>query len=72
MILIWEILNSNISTKEKSMPIFRKIVFGTGGPAKVRPGPATVIPRAPQYIYIYIEDLSDILATEIDDPLILE
>jgi len=54
------------------MPIFRKIVFGTGGPAKVRPGPATVIPRAPQYIYIYIEDLSDILATEIDDPLILE
>ena len=70
MILIWGILNSSISTKEKSMPIFRKIVFGTGGPTKVRPGPAVVIPRAPQYIYI--EDLSDILATESDDPLILE
>ena len=52
------------------MPIFRKIVFGTGGPAKVRPGPATVIPRAPEYIYI--EDLSDLLATESDDPLIIE
>ena len=52
------------------MPIFRKIVFGTGGPTKVRPGPATVIPRAPEYIYI--EDLSDLLVTESDDPLIIE
>jgi hypothetical protein len=52
------------------MPIFRKIVFGTGGPAKVRPVPAVVIPRAPEYIYI--EDLSDLLVTESDDPLIIE
>jgi hypothetical protein len=52
------------------MPIFRKIVFGTGGPTKVRPGPATVIPRAVEYIYI--EDLSDLLVTESDDPLIIE
>ena len=50
--------------------IFRKGEFGTGGPAKVRPSPMTATSRQPQYIYI--EDLSDILATESDDPLILE
>jgi hypothetical protein len=50
--------------------IFRKGVFGTGGPSRVRLAPMTGIPRQPQYIYI--EDLSDILATESDDPLILD
>jgi hypothetical protein len=50
--------------------IFRKGVFGTGGTTKVRPGPSTYIPRQPEYIYI--EDFSDILATEGDDPLIIE
>ena len=50
--------------------IFRKGSFGTGGPTRVRPNPSTFVPRQPQYLYI--EDLSDILATEGDDPLILE
>ena len=50
--------------------IFRKGVFGTGGPTKVRPSPSTYIPRQPEFIYI--EDLSDLLATESDDPLIIE
>jgi len=50
--------------------IFRKGVFGTGGPSRVRSAPATFVPRVPEYIYI--EDLSDILSTESDDPLIIE
>ena len=50
--------------------IFKKGSFGTGGPTRVRPSPMTATPRAPQYIYI--EDLSDILATEDDVPFILE
>lgn len=50
--------------------IFRKGIFGTGGPTKVRPAVARYVPRVPEYIYI--EDLSDFLTTEDNDPLIIE
>ena len=50
--------------------VFRKGVFGTGGPTKVRPAVARYVPRQPDYIYL--EDLSDFLYTEDGDPLITD
>jgi len=74
MILILKILNSSISTKEKSMPIFRKIIFGTGGPTRVRPAPMGVFARPSEdtTLYTFLEDNSDWLVTETNVPFISE
>jgi hypothetical protein len=74
MNLILKILNSSISTKEKSMPIFRKIIFGTGGPTRVRPFPMGVFARPLEdtTLYIMLEDNSDWFITETNIPFILE
>jgi hypothetical protein len=63
-----------MSIKEKSMPIFRKIIFGTGGPSRVRPTPMGVIARNSEdtTLYIFLEDNSDWFITETDDPFISE
>jgi len=50
------------------MPIFTKIIFGAGGPTKVRPTPILVIART----YVLLEDKSDWFITENDEPFILE
>jgi hypothetical protein len=69
-----KILNSSIFTREQSMPIFRKIIFGTGGPSRIRPTPIGVIarPLVDTTLYIMIEDNSDWFITENDEPFILE
>ena len=56
------------------MPIFRKIVFGTGGLLRVRPTPIGVIARTLEdtTLYIVLEDNSDWFITETGDPFVLE
>ena len=58
------------------MPIiFRKGAIATGGPTRVRPNPMTATPRPPfdiTTLYISLEDNSDWLVTESDDPLIVD
>lgn len=56
------------------MPIFRKIIFGTGGPTRVRPFPMGVFARPLEdtTLYIMLEDNSDWFITETNIPFILE